>query len=143
MFRADLGPYRYESIISPASVTDARDGRDRLTTGCAIGGPILTLTTIALSVLCACTIRWAELANARERRNAFESDIPIRFELDIRIHVIEPPSGGPGDQPQAVEKEADPERKRRLLAVARELGGAAKSITINVASEILKHRLPH
>lgn len=130
-------------LSRPESVTDVRDGRDWLTTGCAIGGPFLTLITIALSVLCACTIRWAELANARERRNAFESDIPIRFELDIRIHVIEPPSGGPGDRPQAVEKEADPERRRRLLAVARELGGAAKSIAINVASEILEHRLPH
>ncbi len=130
-------------LSRPASGTDARGGRDRLTTGCAIGGPIPTLTTIALSVLCACTIRWAETANARERRNAFETDIPIRFELDIRIHVIEPPSGGPGDRPQAVEKEADPEQKRRLLAVARQLGGAAKSIIINIASEILEHRLPH
>jgi hypothetical protein len=129
-------------LSRPVSGTDARDSRDRLTTGCAIVGLVLTLITIALSVLCACTIRRAELANARDRRNAFEPDIPIRFELDIRIHVIEPPGGGPGDRPQAVEKEADPERKRRLLAVARELGGAAKSIVINVASEILEHRLP-
>jgi hypothetical protein len=44
---------------------------------------------------------------------------------------------------QAAEKETDPEQKRRLLAVARGLGGAAKSIAINVASEILEHRLPH
>ena len=130
-------------LSRPASGTDVRDGRDRLTTGCVIIGPILTMITIAFSVLCACTIRRAELANARERRNAFESDIPIRFELDIRIQVIEPPSGGPGDRPQAIGKEADPERKRRLLAVARELSGAAKSIAINVASEILELRLPH
>jgi hypothetical protein len=44
---------------------------------------------------------------------------------------------------QAAEKVDDPEQKRRLLAVARELGGAAKAISINVASEILEHRLPH
>lgn len=43
----------------------------------------------------------------------------------------------------AAEKEADPEQRRRLLAVARGLGGAAKTIAINVASEILEHRLPH
>jgi hypothetical protein len=44
---------------------------------------------------------------------------------------------------QAAEREADPEQKRRLLAVARELGGAAKAIAINVATEMLEHRLPH
>ncbi len=44
---------------------------------------------------------------------------------------------------QAAEKEADPEQKRRLHTVARELGGAAKAIAINVASEILEYRLPH
>lgn len=44
---------------------------------------------------------------------------------------------------EAAEREQDPERKRRLLSVARELGGAAKMIAINVASEILEHRLPH
>lgn len=44
---------------------------------------------------------------------------------------------------EAAEQEKDPEQKRRLLAVARELGGAAKTIAINVASEILEHRLPH
>jgi hypothetical protein len=44
---------------------------------------------------------------------------------------------------RAAEQEADPERKRHLLAAARELGGAAKTIAINVASEILEHRLPH
>jgi hypothetical protein len=44
---------------------------------------------------------------------------------------------------QAAEHEKDPEQKRRLMAVARELGGAAKTIAINVASEILEHRLPH
>jgi hypothetical protein len=44
---------------------------------------------------------------------------------------------------QAAEHVQDPEQKRRLLTVARELGGAAKTIAINVASEILEHRLPH
>jgi hypothetical protein len=45
---------------------------------------------------------------------------------------------------QAAEREADPEQKRRLLAVARGLGsGAAKTIAINVASEILEQRFPH
>lgn len=44
---------------------------------------------------------------------------------------------------QAAERESDPEQKRRLTAVARELGGAAKAIAVNVASEILEHRLPH
>jgi hypothetical protein len=43
----------------------------------------------------------------------------------------------------AAEEEKDPEQKRRLAAVARELGGAARAIAINVASEILEHRLPH
>lgn len=44
---------------------------------------------------------------------------------------------------RAAEGEGDPERRRRLLAVARELAGAAKTIAVNVASEILEHRLPH
>jgi hypothetical protein len=44
---------------------------------------------------------------------------------------------------QAAEHEKDPEQKRRLLSVAHELGGAVKAIAINVASEILEHRLPH
>ena len=44
---------------------------------------------------------------------------------------------------QAAEQETDPEQKRRLKAVARELGGAVKTTAINVASEILEHRLPH
>jgi hypothetical protein len=44
---------------------------------------------------------------------------------------------------QAAEREQDQEPKRRRLAVARELGGAAKSIAVNVASEILEHKLPH
>jgi DNA-directed RNA polymerase specialized sigma subunit len=44
---------------------------------------------------------------------------------------------------QAVEQEQDLEQKRRLLSVAHELGGAVKAIAINVASEILEHRLPH
>jgi hypothetical protein len=44
---------------------------------------------------------------------------------------------------QAAEQEADPEQKRRLLAIARDLGGAAKTIAINVVSEVLEHRLPH
>lgn len=44
---------------------------------------------------------------------------------------------------EAAEREADPERKRRLLAVAREFGGAVKAIAVNVASDMLEHRLPH
>lgn len=44
---------------------------------------------------------------------------------------------------QAAEQEKDPEQKRRLRAVARELGGAAKAIAINVATEMLEHRLQH
>ncbi len=44
---------------------------------------------------------------------------------------------------QAAEKETDPEQKRRLREVARGLGGAAKTIAINVASEMIEHRLPH
>jgi hypothetical protein len=44
---------------------------------------------------------------------------------------------------RAAEQETDPEQKRRLVAVARGLGGAAKAIAINVASEMLEHRLPH
>jgi hypothetical protein len=44
---------------------------------------------------------------------------------------------------QAAEDESDPEQKRRLAAVARELGGAAKAIAINVASQILGQHLPH
>jgi hypothetical protein len=44
---------------------------------------------------------------------------------------------------QSAEEETDPERKRRLRELARELGGAAKSIAINVVSEVIEHRLPH
>jgi hypothetical protein len=44
---------------------------------------------------------------------------------------------------QAAEQEQDPEKKRRLLSAARELGGTAEAIAINVVSEILEHRLPH
>ena len=44
---------------------------------------------------------------------------------------------------QAAEEESDPEQKRQLKGVARELGGAAKAIAINVASQILEHQLPH
>jgi hypothetical protein len=44
---------------------------------------------------------------------------------------------------EAAGREADPERKRRLLEVARELGGMAKAVAVNVASEMLEHRLPH
>jgi hypothetical protein len=44
---------------------------------------------------------------------------------------------------QAAEREPDPEQKTRLRAVARELAGAAKTIAVNVASEMLEHRLPH
>lgn len=43
---------------------------------------------------------------------------------------------------QAADQEPDPERKRRLLMVGRELGGAAKAIAINVASQILEHHMP-
>ena len=44
---------------------------------------------------------------------------------------------------QAAETESDPEQKRRLLTVARELGGAAKSIAVNVASSYFEHRVVH
>jgi hypothetical protein len=44
---------------------------------------------------------------------------------------------------QSAEQETDPEQKRRLREVARGLGGAAKTIAINVASEMIEHRLPH
>jgi len=44
---------------------------------------------------------------------------------------------------RAAEHESDPEEKRRLMAVARELGGAAKSVAVNVATQILEHHLPH
>jgi hypothetical protein len=44
---------------------------------------------------------------------------------------------------QAAEQEEDPERKKKLMLVARELGGAVKTIAINVATEMLEHRLPH
>lgn len=44
---------------------------------------------------------------------------------------------------QNAEEETDPERKRRLRELARELGGAAKSIAINVVSEVIEHRLSH
>jgi hypothetical protein len=43
----------------------------------------------------------------------------------------------------AADRESDPEQKGRLLAVARELGGAAKAIAINVASQILGQHIPH
>lgn len=39
------------------------------------------------------------------------------------------------------EGEADPERRRRLLFVARELGGMAKAVAVNVASQLLEHRV--
>jgi hypothetical protein len=44
---------------------------------------------------------------------------------------------------EAAERETDPERKRRLAAVARELGGMAKAVAVNVASQVLGHQLPH
>ncbi len=44
---------------------------------------------------------------------------------------------------QAAEQEEDPERKKKLMLVAREVGGAVKTIAINVATEMLEHRLPH
>jgi hypothetical protein len=56
------------------------------------------------------------------------------------VSLIERLAGG---ITEAAEQEADPERKQRLLAVARELGGAAKAIAVNVASDLLEHRLPH
>jgi hypothetical protein len=48
--------------------------------------------------------------------------------------------GGIGE---AAEEETDPEKKRRLQAVARELGGMAKAVAINVTSQMLEYRLPH
>lgn len=42
---------------------------------------------------------------------------------------------------EAAEREADPERKQRLRAVARELGGMAKTVAVNVASQILGHQV--
>lgn len=44
---------------------------------------------------------------------------------------------------EAAKDEPDPARKRRLQAVARELGGAAKTIAVSVATQILEHQLPH
>lgn len=41
---------------------------------------------------------------------------------------------------EAAEREPDPERKQRLRAVARELGGMAKAVAVNVASQILSHQ---
>lgn len=48
-----------------------------------------------------------------------------------------------GGLAEAAEKETDPERKKTLRVVARELGGAVKAVAVNVASEMLEHRLPH
>jgi hypothetical protein len=44
---------------------------------------------------------------------------------------------------KAAEREPDSDRKRRLLAVARELAGATKQIAVNVASAYLERGLPH
>jgi hypothetical protein len=44
---------------------------------------------------------------------------------------------------EAAGRETDPERKRRLAAVARELGGMAKGVAVNVASQMLGHWVPH
>ena len=43
---------------------------------------------------------------------------------------------------EAAEREADPERKGRLQAVARGLAGAARQIAVNVASTYLERGLP-
>jgi hypothetical protein len=44
---------------------------------------------------------------------------------------------------EAAEREPDPERKGRLQAVARGLGGAAKQIAVNVASAYLERGAHH
>jgi hypothetical protein len=54
--------------------------------------------------------------------------------------LIERLASGIGD---AAENEPDPERKRRLREVARELGGMAKAVAVSVASQIVEHQLPH
>lgn len=44
---------------------------------------------------------------------------------------------------QAAERETDPEQKSRLRAIASGLVGVAKTIAVNVASEMIEHRLSH
>jgi hypothetical protein len=44
---------------------------------------------------------------------------------------------------EAAEREADPERKGRLQAVARGLGGVASEIAVNVASAFIERSAPH
>jgi hypothetical protein len=44
---------------------------------------------------------------------------------------------------QAAERETDPEQKSRLRAIASGLVGAAKTIAVNVASEMIEHRISH
>jgi hypothetical protein len=44
---------------------------------------------------------------------------------------------------EAAEKEMDPDRRQRLRRLASELGGMAKAIAVNVASQVLEHQIPH
>jgi hypothetical protein len=59
---------------------------------------------------------------------------PAADVLAARESLIEPLAAGIAE---AADQEADPERKRRLAVVARELGGMAKAIAVNVASQML------
>jgi hypothetical protein len=43
---------------------------------------------------------------------------------------------------EAAEQEMDPERRSRLRDVARGLGGAAKSIAIDIARQVLERQIP-
>ena len=43
---------------------------------------------------------------------------------------------------EAAEQETDPERRSRLRDVARGLGGAAKSIAIDIARQVLERQIP-
>jgi hypothetical protein len=42
----------------------------------------------------------------------------------------------------AAEQEKDPERKKRLREIARGLGGAAKSIAIDIIAQLIEHKVP-
>ena len=42
----------------------------------------------------------------------------------------------------AAEQEADPERRNRLQDVARGLGGAARSIAIDIARQVIERQIP-
>jgi hypothetical protein len=44
---------------------------------------------------------------------------------------------------QAAERETDPERKSKLTAVARGLGGVARDVVVSVASQVLGQHVPH